>query len=179
MLRNLVGVSLLLLVGFGPTAAQDHANRSEHAGKEARAIKAMAGEEVRALLAGEGAGYALAAELNGYPGPRHVLHLRQALGLTADQVERVDRIFRRMSVRARELGARLVERERELDRLFRERTVTESELERLLEVIGLLEAELRRVHLDAHLTTTSLLDEGQIRRYEEARGYGHGARGGS
>ena len=37
-----------------------------------RPIKAMSPEKIDALNTGKGAGYALVAELNGYPGPRHV-----------------------------------------------------------------------------------------------------------
>ena len=38
-------------------------------------IKALSDHEVSALLDGHGSGFAKAAELNGYPGPTHVLDL--------------------------------------------------------------------------------------------------------
>lgn len=56
-----------------------------YAGLETRQIKALSGEPVAELRAGEGMGLALAAELNGYPGPRHVLDLANQLGLTDEQ----------------------------------------------------------------------------------------------
>jgi len=46
-----------------------------YAGLETREIKALSPEEVEELLAGEGLGYALAAELNRYPGPREIARL--------------------------------------------------------------------------------------------------------
>ena len=46
-----------------------------YAGMQARAIKALSAEQIADLKAGRGLSLALAAELNGYPGPRHVLEL--------------------------------------------------------------------------------------------------------
>jgi hypothetical protein len=40
-----------------------------YAGLEARAIKALSEQQIADLEAGRGMGMALAAELNGYPGP--------------------------------------------------------------------------------------------------------------
>jgi hypothetical protein len=159
-------------------AAQDHSGHSAHVGKEDREIKAYSDEEVRALLEGEGAGYALPAELNQYPGPLHVLELKDALALTGEQEREVQAIFRAMNTRARELGARLVEEERELDRAFGERTITPERLRELTRSIAALEAELRAEHLEAHLRTTDLLTLHQIHTYDAARGYaGGGAHG--
>jgi hypothetical protein len=64
------------------------------------------------------------AELNGYPGPMHVLDLRDRLGLTPEQEAAVRSSFARMEVAAKPLGAELVERERALDRAFAGGAVT-------------------------------------------------------
>ena len=48
---------------------------SPYAGEEAREIKALSTAETKSYLSGEGMGLAKAAELNGYPGPSHVLAL--------------------------------------------------------------------------------------------------------
>ena len=53
-----------------------------YAGQQARSIKSLSAEDVAALLKGEGMGMAKAAELNGYPGPVHVLTLADELRLT-------------------------------------------------------------------------------------------------
>jgi hypothetical protein len=47
-----------------------------------------------ALLKGEGMGMAKAAELNGYPGPTHVLTLAKELALTESQLQQVTAISR-------------------------------------------------------------------------------------
>ena len=57
-----------------------------YAGLESRAIKALAPSEVEDLRQGNGMGMALPAELNGYPGPRHVLDLAEELNLTRHPV---------------------------------------------------------------------------------------------
>jgi Spy/CpxP family protein refolding chaperone len=95
-----------------------------YAGQQSRAIKALSDEDIAALLKGEGMGYAKAAELNGYPGPKHVLDLADRLKLTPDQRQQVQAIFDRMSASAKPLGAELVERERVLDQLFQKGEIT-------------------------------------------------------
>ena len=50
-----------------------------------REVKALSAEQMTALAAGRGMGSALAAELNGYPGPLHVLELADPLGLSEGQ----------------------------------------------------------------------------------------------
>jgi len=55
---------------------------SPYEGMQARPIKALSAEQIADLRAGRGMSLALAAELNGYPGPRHILELGEQLGLT-------------------------------------------------------------------------------------------------
>jgi hypothetical protein len=56
-----------------------------YAGLEKRAIKALSDAQIADLRAGRGMDLALPAELNGYPGPVHVLELGDRLGLDAEQ----------------------------------------------------------------------------------------------
>ena len=72
---------LALILAATPVAADTAHQHSPYAGQEARDIKALSLEEIADLAAGRGMGLALAAELNGYPGPRHVLDLAPELGL--------------------------------------------------------------------------------------------------
>ena len=60
---------------------------SPYAGQVNAPIKALTAEEQAALLDGQGAGFAKAAELNGYPGPKHVLELSAQLGLDRPLLE--------------------------------------------------------------------------------------------
>jgi hypothetical protein len=61
--------------------------QSPYAGMQTRPIKALSKQQVVDLKAGRGMGLALAAELNGYLGPIHVLS--DKLGLTPEQKARV------------------------------------------------------------------------------------------
>ena len=144
---------------------------SPYAGGDSRAIKALSPEEIQDLLAGRGMGKAKAAELNRYPGPRHVLELADQLGLSAEQRAETERIFEAMQAEASRLGAEIVARERELDGRFAAGTMTAPELERLLDELGTLESRLRMVHLRAHLAQRDLLTPAQRRQYEVLRGY--------
>jgi Spy/CpxP family protein refolding chaperone len=143
-----------------------------YAGQQTRTIKGLSDEDIAALLKGEGMGYAKAAELNGYPGPKHVLDLADRLKLTPDQRQQVQAIFDRMSASAKPLGAELVERERVLDQLFEKGEITPDRLAAETAAIGELQGRLRSVHLAAHLETRALLNPEQIALYEHLRGYG-------
>lgn len=161
--------SLALGVGAHDVALAQPA--SPYAGQQQRAIKALADEEVRDYLAGRGMGLARAAELNGYPGPMHVLELAEPLALSAEQRTRTQRLFESMRADAIAVGRALVDEERTLDALFRGRTVDPDALSRTLARIGQRQAEVRRVHLAAHLAQVEILTPEQVRRYAELRGY--------
>ena len=143
-----------------------------YAGQQTRGIKALSDEDLAALRKGEGMGMAKAAELNGYPGPAHVLQLAAQLGLTEAQRRDVQAIFDRMSAAAKPLGAELIERERALDQLFAKGDISPDRLAAATAAIGELQGRLRTVHLAAHLETRALLNPDQIARYQQLRGYG-------
>jgi len=103
-------------------------------------------------------GMAKAAELNGYPGPAHVLTLAKELALTESQLQQVTAIYDRMSAAAKPLGVELIDRERVLDQLYATREVTPVRLATETAAIGELEGRLRSVHLTAHLETRALLN---------------------
>jgi hypothetical protein len=115
---------------------------------------------------------ALPAELNGYPGPRHVLDFAEELSLDPDTKQRVQTIFDRMHAEAVDLGAKIIERERMLDTEFSSGAISEASLKELIDDIGALWAQLRNVHLQAHLTTAAELSDMQRRHYAMLRGYG-------
>ena len=158
---------LAAAIATSPVAAQ----QSGYAGQAARDIKALSAEDVGDLLAGRGMRMALPGELNHYPGPAHVLELRDQLALEAHQLRRVQRIFERMSVAARPLGAAIVERERALDRGFAERSIGAKALTAETAAIARFYGGLRNVHLAAHLETAAVLTQRQIAEYDRLRGY--------
>jgi hypothetical protein len=75
--------------GFGNANSQ-----SPYASQESREIKSLSPQEASDLLAGKGMGFAKAAELNGYPGPAHVLELAAQLQLTPEQKTRTETLFK-------------------------------------------------------------------------------------
>jgi Spy/CpxP family protein refolding chaperone len=145
---------------------------SPYAGQQVRSIKALSDGDITALLKGEGMGMAKAAELNGYPGPAHVLTLARQLGLTESQLQQVTAIYERMSAAAERLGAELIDRERALDQLLAKGEIIPEHLAAETTAIGELQGRLRSVHLAAHLETRALLSPDQIALYRQLRGYG-------
>lgn len=142
-----------------------------YAGLEQREIRALDPLKVEDLLAGRGSGYALAAELNHYPGPTHVLEMRERLGLSKDQVATSSSIKDAMSAQAVRLGGEMVALEEELDFAFRSGTISSEELSARVTNIAGVEGQLRNAHLQAHLEMVKILTPEQVARYDELRGY--------
>src|SRR5215469_12402757 len=141
------------------------------AGQQARPIKTLSDDDLAAPRNGEGMGMVKAAELNGYPGPKHVLDLAQQLQLTDARRRDVQAIFDRMSAAAKPLGSELIAQEQALDRLFAKGDITQDRLAAATAAIAELQGRLRAVNLSAHLETCALLNPDQIARYEQLRGY--------
>lgn len=118
-------------------------------------------------------GLARAAELNGYPGPRHVLDAFKAsqFQATPEQVRRVQETFDEMKSDAQRVGAQILEEEERLEAAFHSATMTEADLRSRVVRIAALQGELRTIHLRAHLTTRAILSDAQVARYNELRGY--------
>lgn len=150
------------------------AEPSPYAGEQHRPIKSLSAQHVEGLLAGAGLGYAKAAELNHYPGPRHVLELAEQLSLSEFQVEQTRAIEARMSGRAREIGEQIVALETELDRAFASGSIGPDRLESLVSRIARLDGELRMSHLGAHLEQRAVLTDEQVSLYDRLRGYAEG-----
>lgn len=161
--------TLLALVLF---AASANAAESPYAGQESREIKALSPQEISDYLSAKGMGLAKAAELNGYPGPAHVLEFAAQLDLTPEQKIQTELLFKKMQARAIPFGKELVEEERALDRLFASRAVNSQSLGQSLARIGRLQGQVRQVHLDAHIEQTALLTAAQVEKYNRLRGYG-------
>ena len=148
--------------------------QTPYAGMQSRPIKALSEQQIADLNAGRGMGLALAAELNGYPGPLHVLELADRLELSSDQRASVQRLFDAMKAEALPLGAKLIEQEAELDRQFAARTVTPESLKASTVAVAATQGILRETHLKYHLSTGSILTPAQMTKYAELRGYGGG-----
>ena len=116
-------------------------------------------------------GLAQAAELNGFPGPMHVLELADRLELTSAQSAATSSLMTQHKADVRLLGARLVEAERELDVLFRDKRATEATIRQRTEAIAMLQAQIRTSHLHTHLKQAELLTSAKDDLYNTLRGY--------
>ncbi len=162
----------VVLVVLSSSAAQAQSHQHQpYAGLETRSIKALSDQQIADLRDGRGMSLALAAELNGYPGPSHVLEHAEALKLTATQREKIQDLFNSMQAEARVIGSTLVAQEGELDSLFAKHEIDSEKLANSTRAIGETQALLRATHLKYHLTTAELLTPEQNKRYAELRGY--------
>ena len=154
MSRSII-VSTVVVGVFGAFALA--AAQSGHGSHEAdssaspahRGMQAALEESNGVLAQGLGAGLAFPADQNYYPGPLHVLELKKdVLRLTAD---------------------RLLKAEARLRRLFADGIADEPRVRAATVEIERAWAEVRLVHLFAHLKTRAVLTEEQRRLYHEAR----------
>lgn len=167
---------LLAVLATGPVLAQGTA--SPYAGQQSRAIKALSDEERASLLEGQGMGLAKAAELNGYPGPTHVLELANQLQLTSEQRRATRKLLDDHKAAARQIGVALIEAERALDEAFASRRADEATVRRLSAEAARLQGELRFEHLKTHLAQAALLRPEQVQHYANLRGYTEAGGGG-
>jgi Spy/CpxP family protein refolding chaperone len=160
--------ALAILMSAGLALAQSH---QPYAGLEQRTVKGLSEAQIADLQAGRGMGLALPAELNGYPGPAHVLDNADALGLTPQQRERTKVLFDVMKAEAIPMGERLIEREAKLDHMFASREITAAALSAVTADIGNTQGKLREIHLKYHLAMMDVLTPEQVAAYRDLRGY--------
>jgi hypothetical protein len=152
-------------------ATAQHHGHSPYAGMERREIKSLSDADIADLRRGAGWGLALSAELNGMPGPAHVLELKDRLGLSPAQIASIEAIFLAMQTEARAAGESFIAAEAAIESAFRQGNLTEDRLRSLVAAAAEARANLRFIHLSRHLQTPALLTADQIARYNELRGY--------
>lgn len=183
-LTHTVGLCLASIVlAAQPAAAQHHGeghlpgasatktSPSPYAGMERRRVKALSDQQIADLKAGRGMSLALAAELNSYPGPLHVLELADALQLSDQQRSRTNVLIESMKAETIPIGEAIIVEETTLDRLFSERRVTRASLDAAVSRIGAAQGELRGAHLRYHLAMVEVLSPAQMALYAKLRGY--------
>jgi hypothetical protein len=170
-MRIVPSLSLLLL--FVATAAAQDRLISPYQPQAQSELLGLNDSEIAELRAGTGMGLARAAELNSYPGPRHVLDAVEAGRFPAspDQVQQVRLIFDGMKGDAQRVGAEILREEESLEAAFRASTITDDDLRLRVTRIAKLQGELRAIHLRAHVATRAILSAAQLARYNELRGY--------
>ncbi len=137
-------------------------------------LKSLPPERAEAYLQGGGMGQARVAELSGFPGPRHVLDLADTLALSPTQTDLARALMAATLSQAVALGRAIVDEERELERLFAADSIDDEALEARVREIGQMNAELRLVHLRAHVAMRAALTPEQAARYAALR-HGPGA----
>src|SRR5918995_1866903 len=160
-----------------PSSPSSSSQVSPYAGQEIRNIKSLSDSDVQSLRNGTGeafGGVAKLAELNGYPGPRHVLDMGSELQLTDRQRMEIELIYQNMSNKAKSIGVAIIAIEQDMDRALANKTITEENLQLMLDKSGDLYGQLRFVHLSAHLDTVQMLTVEQVQMYNKIRGYDSG-----
>ena len=167
---------VLVIAGSGAAGAQHGA---AHAGAEAAPHHMLVQTYEKAfeqnIAAGRGFGMAFAADQNGYPGPLHVLELKDRLKLTADQDAKMQAMLAAMFAESRPKSARLLESEAKLRQLFASGRADEAAVRSAAADVEKARTEVRLVHLLFHLKTREVLTEEQRRLYHEARWGEHGS----
>jgi len=167
MIRFLVMICCL----YSTILYSDEVFTSKYIGEEVREIKSLSEDDVNSLLQGKGWGFAKAAELNGVPGPLHLLQMKNEIALKQSQIKNIKSVFNRMNLSAKEVGKQFVLSEKELNLAFFKRKISKEHLQKMLEKNGRLRTELRFIHLSAHLDMLDYLSEKQINQYNKLRGY--------
>lgn len=164
-------LALSLALPTAVLAQHNHEADTPYAGMQERAIKSLSDADIKELRRGEGWGLALPAELNGMPGPAHLLELKDQIPLSQDQIEKIQALFEDMRKAAIPAGERLIAAEAALEAAFAKGAVEETSLRRMLAEAESARTELRFIHLSQHYNTVPFLTPQQIVRYNVLRGY--------
>ena len=166
----LIGTCLIAIVSM-PIKAQHVHESSSYAHSRGAEVVSLTDEEVRALRHGEGMGLARAAELNHFPGPRHLLDLASDLDLSDVQVRRIQTIHDRMKSQAVAKGEDIIIAEKHLADLFASGNPSARKMTQVTEHLGNMRGQLQAIHLLAHIEAARELSADQIREYDRLRGY--------
>lgn len=164
-------IAALAVIGATQPVAAQHEHASEYAGLESSEVRSFTQQELDDLRSAAGMGLARPAELNRYPGPKHVLEMATTLGLDESQRTRIDAVQREMREAAIGLGETIIEAERSLNQRFLHEHIDDESLEAAVERVAALNGKLRYVHLRAHLLTKAVLTVDQVQEYDRQRGY--------
>jgi len=159
--------SLIFLLALGLPAAAQHQPASQPSQQAQHHVYLQ--QEREAIEKAQGFGMALVADRNGYPGPRHILDLAAHLDLSPKQVSNVEALFSSMQQDALAVGRKLLDNEAALGKLFAAGAVDSEAARRLVQESAALRADLRWVHLSAHLEAYKLLTPEQRARYHDLR----------
>jgi Spy/CpxP family protein refolding chaperone len=118
---------------------------------------------------GRGFGMAFVADQQGYPGPLHVLELKDRLRLSRDQEAKAQALLAAMFAESRPKSARLLNAEARLRQLFASGRPDEAAVRTAVSEVETARADVRLVHLLFHVKMADALTDEQRRVYQEAR----------
>ena len=175
-IRAAIAVASTVIVAATAGLAQhtghgQHQKQSPYADLTTRPIKALSNDQLADLRLGRGMARSVPAELNGYPGPKHVQELADQLALSAAQRTTTSRLIDAMSAEAIAIGAEMISQEATLEALFADRVADDDRVRAAVDRIGALQGNLRFVHLKYHLAMQAALTPDQIKQYAARRGY--------
>jgi Spy/CpxP family protein refolding chaperone len=160
--------------GLGAAEAQ-HGVPTVPGGPSAHRLAEMCATAFEKNIAtGRGFGMAFAADHNGYPGPLHILELKDQLKSTPEQEAKAQALMAATLAESRPRSARLLDAEAKLRQLFASGQADETTVRAVVAEVEKARTGVRLVHLMTHLKTRDLLTEEQRRLYHEARWSLHG-----
>jgi Spy/CpxP family protein refolding chaperone len=169
-----LGAAVLLTVGLRSADAQHGMMQPGAGSPPAHMLAEMYATEFdKNIATGRGFGMAFVADQNGYPGPLHVLELKDRLKLTAEQEAKAQTMLTAMFAESRPKSARLLDAEAKLRQLFASGQADEAAVRTAATAVETARTEVRLVHLMFHLKTRDLLSDEQRRLYHEARWGAH------
>ena len=171
MMKNVLLIGCLSLISATAWSNSSQHAQTPYAGYQGRDIKSLSNKDIEDIQQGRGWGLALPAELNGLPGPIHLLELKDKLDLTPEQIVRIQEIYDDMKQEAITVGERFIQAERMLNEAFKEKDIDQSQLTSLIDDAAKARAQLRYIHLSRHLMMPDILTPPQIKHYAALRGY--------
>ena len=164
-------LSFTLAAGLAGVAfAQGSAHHGAPAGMPHHALaQTCEGAFEENVRDGRGFGMAFVADQQGYPGPLHVLELKDRLRLSRDQEAKAEVLLAAMFAESRPKSSRLIDAEAKLRRLFAASRPDEAAVRTAVGEIETARADVRLVHLLFHLKMRDALMDEQRRVYQEAR----------
>ena len=174
-------VSALFLALLPLSAQQQQSGGQQSGGSGMKCMKKdmkkgmKKGMKKKGMQGGHGAGHL--AEMNGYPGPKHVLEFIEELDLSAEQVSQLRKLRTEVTVQSLELSDQIKDLRTKLKGVFAEKKATENGVRTIVSEISELQGRLDMVHLAAHLRAKGILSDEQTAKYYNLRPPPDGKRG--
>jgi len=163
------GMAVAIVLAATSLAGAQHVHDGAR-GAEPHLVAVRCQQQFEQVIAdGRGFGLAFAADQEGYPGPLHVLELKDRLRLDGNQEREMQHMLDAMFAESRPAAARLLAAERRLGALFAGSTADEATVRAAVADVERARTDVRLVHLLTHLKTRDRLTDEQRRLYHAAR----------